>query len=368
MKKLYKKDSKGKIREWDITVGADKDGDYYEMSHGVKDGAMQTNRTYITKGKNIGRSNETSAAQQVLAEATSLWAKQRDRKGYTEDIPDEAPLKPMLAKVFKDESHKVIYPCAIQPKINGARCLAHITKDGVKLISRSMKEFVGLDHLTKELAQLYKKYGEIVLDGELFNKDISFENIMSLIRKTENLSEESKKVQYWVYDMVDLKSTFHQRYINWSNVISGLTNVRPTDTFVVKTESDVLKKHHQFVKDGWEGTMVRNLDSVYKINSRSSDLLKLKDFDDNEFKIIGYKAGTGKFINVPTFEMETKEGYEFEGVPKGTEEERAMFLKNAKNYIGKYATVRHFGYTATAKPVPLFPVVILLDRNDIDPI
>jgi DNA ligase-1 len=362
--KLYKKDSKGKIREWAVAIGHDKDGDYYEMTHGLEGGAMQVNRTYIAEGKNIGRSNETTPAQQVAAEAAALWTKQRDRKGYSEATPQDAPLKPMLAKVFEDESHKVVYPCAIQSKLDGSRCLAHITEDGVKLISRTMKEYVGLDHIANELAPLYKKHGEIILDGELFNKDISFQEIMSLVRKTENLSTESCKIQYWVYDTVDLKSTFHQRYINWSNIIAGLTNVRPTPTFIVKTESEVLEKHRQFIKEGWEGTMVRNLDSLYKLNSRSSDLLKLKDFNDDEFKVIGYKAGTGKFKNVPTFQMVTAAGHEFEGVPKGTEEQRKQYLDNGRNYIGKLATVRFFGYTTTDNPVPRFPIIVDLDRKE----
>lgn len=248
--------------------------------------------------------------------------------------------------------------------VHNCRMLAHIKKDSVNLISRTGTIFRGLNHIANELAPLYKKHGEIILDGELFSKDISFQEIMSLVRKTENLSEESKNVQYWVYDMVDLESTFHQRYINWSNMISGMTNVRPTDTFIVKTESDVLSKHRRFVKDGWEGTMVRNLDSLYKVNSRSDDLLKLKDFNDEEFEITGYKSGTGKFVNVPTFEMITTAGHTFEGVPKGDEAQRAEYLKNANSYIGKYATVRFFGYTTTNTPVPRFPVIVDIDRKE----
>lgn len=362
---LYKKDSKGKIREWSIICDRDDRGHYYEITHGLKDGAMQVNRTYVEFGKNIGRSNETTAEEQCKSEAESLWSVQKNRKGYSEEIPEEQPLKPMLAKVFSDESHKVEYPCAAQSKLDGSRALAHITKNGVKLISRSMKEYSGLDHICKELAPLYKKYGEVILDGELFNKDISFQEIMSLVRKTENLSSESSKIEYWVYDMVDLESTFHQRYINWSNIISGLTNVRPTPTFIVKNEDEVMTKHKQFVKDGWEGTMVRNLNSLYKLNARSSDLLKLKDFDDDEFTITGFRAGKGKFENVPTFELLTCAGHPFDAVPKGTEEERAHYLKNASSFIGKKGTVRYFGYTTTNKPVPRFPVLIDLDRQDV---
>jgi hypothetical protein len=89
-------------------------------------------------------------------------------------------------------------------------------------------------------------------------------------------------------------------------------------------------------------------------------------FDDDEFKIVGYEHGTGKFENVPTFNMVTKEGYPFDGVPVGTEEQRAQYLKDAKNYLGDFATVRFFGYTTTDEPVPRFPVIIDLGRKDLD--
>lgn len=355
-------DSKGKIREWSISVGKDKRGHYYEITHGQKDGAMQNARTYVLKGKNIGRANETTAEEQCLSEAKSEHTKQIERKGYTESIPTTQPLKPMLAKKYEDEKDKVIYPCAVQPKLDGACCLAHITKDGVTLVSRSLTEFRGLDHISDELKHLHKKFGNIILHGELFNPELSFQTIMSLVRKTENLTDESKSIQFWVYDMVSTK-TFKERSASIKEIIEGLTHSIYTPTHTAKSESDIVKFHKEFTGDGFEGTMVRNLDSSYKINSRSSDLLKYKDFDDDEFRIVGYKNGSGKFENVPTFDMVTKEGYRFEGVPTGTEEERAKYLENAKYYLGTLATVRYFGYTTTSEPVPRFPVIIQLDRG-----
>ena len=362
MNKLYKKDSKGKIREWVISCGNDQRGNYYETTHGEQNGVMQTHRTYVESGKNIGRSNETTAEEQAAAEALSEWTFQRDRKGYTENIPTEQPFRPMLAKKFPDEEAKVKYPCAVQPKKNGARCIAKITEDGVQLISRSMKLYEGLEHIEKQLAPIYKKYGITILDGELYNPNIEFEEIMSLVRKTKNHTSESIKIEYHVYDMISDKS-FHQRFIDWSNIINGLKYIVPVPTFIVKTREEIEVKHKEFVKNGEEGTIIRNLDSKYKMNSRSSDLQKYKNFDDNEFEITGWKSGVGKFEKVPTFELKTKEGYSFEAVPKGSEEQREEYLKNANTYIGKFATVRHFGYTATAKPVPLFPVLVDMSRE-----
>lgn len=111
--------TKTKIMEWSITIGKDSKGHYYEMTHGQKGGKMQTARTYIKSGKNIGRKNETTAEQQCLLEATSKHTYQIERKGYSIEEPSSVPFRPMLAKVYANEKDKVIFPCVIQVKIDG---------------------------------------------------------------------------------------------------------------------------------------------------------------------------------------------------------------------------------------------------------
>lgn len=248
--------------------------------------------------------------------------------------------------------------------VHNCRCLAKITKSGVELISRQGTKFLGLEHIEKSLHTLHKKYGDIIFDGELFSKEISFQEIMSLIRKSKNLSEDSKKIEYWVYDILDTEKTFHERHIQYSHMIQGLSYVRETPTQMAKSEDQVFIKHKKFTKDGYEGSIIRTLNGKYKINGRSSDLLKLKDFMDEEFEIIGWKTGKGKFTNIPTFIMKTADGTEFDGVPIGTQEQREQYLKNAKSYIGKKATVRFFEYTTSASKVPRFPVIYDLDRKE----
>jgi ATP-dependent DNA ligase len=365
MQVLYKMDSMGRIRVWDIQTGKDQKGHYYEVSHGVLDGQLQTNRVYVASGKNIGRSNETTPREQCANEAFSEFTQQIERKGYSPYMPTTQPLKPMLAKNWKDEKNKVEYPAAVQVKLDGSRMLAIVTKDGCKLMSRQMKEYFGLDHISQELAPLHKKYGDFILDGEAFSKDLSFQEIMSLVRKTKTASPKSKEVQYWVYDMVS-DDIFSQRIVTAHNIISRLKTCVQVPTFNVKSEEDIISRHAKFVKEGYEGTMVRNLSSHYKINSRSSDLLKLKEFIDEEFEIIGFKSGKGKYENVPTFELKLNNGVgNFEAVPIGTEEQRAEYLKNGLSYIGKLATVRFFEYTTSDPPRPRFPVIYDLGRDDV---
>ena len=75
---LYGKTSKGVLSIWYVYV----DGDAVIVHWGLIDGKKQEKITYA-KGKNKGKSNETSDDQQAILEAQSKWQYQRDR-GYFE--------------------------------------------------------------------------------------------------------------------------------------------------------------------------------------------------------------------------------------------------------------------------------------------
>jgi DNA ligase-1 len=162
------------------------------------------------------------------------------------------------------------------------------------------------------------------------------------------------KIYLYAFDLVNQK-TYHERVVELDHLLIGLTNSKIVPWKIVKTEEELFVKHKQNVQEGEEGTMVRNLDSLYQPNKRSYDLLKLKEFIDHEFEIIGWKVGKGKFSNVPTFLLTMPDKSTFEAVPKGDEERRLEYLQEADNLIGKFATIRFFEYTADG--VPRFPVM-----------
>jgi len=112
--KLYGLDSKGRTKEWSVhTEGAD-----IYVTHGLVDGKKQQKVT-TAKAKNVGRSNETTPEQQAELEAKSKWNKQKD-KSYCEDPNNIQPLlNPMLAHPYEKYAHKVKFPCAVQPKLDG---------------------------------------------------------------------------------------------------------------------------------------------------------------------------------------------------------------------------------------------------------
>lgn len=114
---LYKRTSTGAIQQWQIVVN---DNSYYVIS-GQVNGALVTSGVTSVKGKNIGKSNETSPEKQALLEAKSKYDL-KVNSGYRESVDQIDSielLKPQLAKEFKDHKQKLDFPCISSPKLDG---------------------------------------------------------------------------------------------------------------------------------------------------------------------------------------------------------------------------------------------------------
>ena len=122
---LYAKASNGKTKEWTIKVVENGDDDpEIVVNHGYVGATIKEDRKAIRAGKNIGRSNETSKLQQAINEAESKFTKKQDGN-YVEDINQAVPnLLPMLAHPYTKRGHNIVWPCYVQPKLDGVRCLA----------------------------------------------------------------------------------------------------------------------------------------------------------------------------------------------------------------------------------------------------
>jgi len=368
---LYKMDSTGKIREWTISTrdtfvsGTSIQGVCeYSQTHGVRGGKLQTVRTLIDKGKNIGKANETTPMEQCDLEAQSHWMKQRDRKGYTEAIPTSKPKLPMLAKSYSKQGHRIVWPAMTQPKLDGIRCMAEI-KDGlVTLKSRTNNEFLALGHISLALQQTVNQLSDknITLDGELYNHDYKsdFQSLVSAIKR-DDPSVDSHLVQYHVYD-VFTKEDFGNRYSFLQTHLVENKSVKLVPTYSVNNFEEFKLRYGKFLTDGYEGGMLRNELGPYDQNRRSPNLQKYKEFMDDEFKIVGAYENKGKQAGQCTFSCITKDGQEFGVKPKGSDEKRRRYWKDYQTGIltGKMMTVKFFEWTTSDKPVPRFPVGIII--------
>jgi hypothetical protein len=111
------------------------------------------------------------------------------------------------------------------------------------------------------------------------------------------------------------------------------------DTFLIHNDAEFKEAFDEFIKQEYEGIMLRDANGIYEINKRSKYLQKYKEFLDDEFEIVGFESGTGRDENCVIWVCKTKEGKTFSVRPKQTIEKRKEEFLNASTKIGKKMTV-----------------------------
>jgi len=259
-------------------------------------------------------------------------------------------IKPMLAHKYNED--KADYPAFIQPKLDGVRCL--FTAKGA--FSRANNRFMNVEHIEQELKSFFAKNPTAVLDGELYNHGLKddFEKIISLVKKKkptdQDKAEAKELVQYHIYDVASMTiGTYTDRYlfILAEQSLKNKACLQVIDNNLVLDYDDAIVMHKKNLKLGYEGSMYRTPSGKYK-GTRSWDLMKFKDFHDEEATIIGYEIGKGKREGtLGKFIMQDDEGIEF-GCPPGkgyNYKDLANILNNITDYIGERATFTYFERT-----------------------
>ena len=365
---LYHKAKGGDLRQWEVwTVG-----DEIFTRHGQVGGKLQVSEPTVATPKNVGKKNETLPEEQADLEAKALWKYKVDRK-YSE-TPEEAqeqlPL-PMLAHSYKGtKKTKFKWPAHVQPKLDGARCLAQRAADGsISLTSRQGKPW----NIPLVAAQLGEWLPEgTTLDGELYTHGESCQKIMSWAKSADpagkSYKPESKRLIYHIYDMpvvngddtLQWRQRFHALYNDQERMIAMLKNPNVGLVFCqnVADEDELWDKHGQYIEEGYEGAILRGLEGSYLWGYRSADLLKVKEFQDAEFEVVGAKQGKGKMLGKVIFVCKNNLTNDtFECTMKVPMSERERMFKERDKYIGQTLTVRFFDRTDEQKP--RFPVGIV---------
>jgi DNA ligase-1 len=188
------------------------------------------------------------------------------------------------------------------------------------------------------------------LDGELFLGRRRFQELVGIVRKKVPLDGEWAGVAYCVFDGPDLPGGFSDRMRVLARELPFLGGPGPT---VVPHEpcegpGHLKARMDEVVLAGGEGLMARRPDSPYT-RGRSWDLLKIKRFQDEEARVVGYEPGKGKHKGrVGALIAEKGNGVKF-GIGTGlTDAER----ENPPP-VGSVVTYRFFELTKDG--VPRFP-------------
>ena len=383
---LYGEATTGKTKVWSIVVS---DKATITVTHGYEDGKKQVATKEITVGKNIGKKNETTPLQQAIVEARATWQKKKD-SGYAEmaggavapkaaggagmttesskaaepkataapasrakATTADVPL-PMLAHDFNKRGKSITFPCFVQRKYDGTRCVA-VPQTG--LFSRNRKRYPNLQHILEEIAFLPPS---LILDGELYSTELTFQEIVGLVKR-ETLkagdAEKQLKIQFHVYDIISdapyedrkarLEALFHRYKFKY---------ISPVVTEECASKEALKPLHDKYVAEGYEGIMLRNGGGAYKVGQRSADLQKYKEFEDAEYEVTDYKEGEGAEKGCVIWICKTAAGQAFACRPRGSREERAELFASGGTYVGKKLTVRY--QELSDDGIPRFPVGI----------
>ena len=380
---LYKRTKTGAIQYWDIMVENGIDCPAIIKESGQLGTSKPTlHREPISKGKNLGRSNETSPLEQANLQAKSDWTAKHD-EGYKslEDlgitkITDVSGITlvdtlnrllpefntgaggvpmPMLANPV--DWKKVTYPCFVQPKLDGVRCLmvvnCEVQGDGqqwqtVTFLSRKGKEFTTLAHIASDVQNFLigqdKSIG-FILDGEIYADDLTFQEIVSAVKK---LRPDTLKLKFRAYDILNStlqKDRFDEAIMLVRSINSPHITLVPN--YTMRDKDAIMSYHADAVVQGYEGVMIRLLDGVYGQGQRSSHLLKVKEFNTTEFEFSHWETGQREedLIAVCYGDNGT-----FGAKMVGTKAEK----EELKLHDTGHMTIKHFGYTDDGSP--RFPI------------
>lgn len=370
IKSLYKLDLNSRCRIWTIEVEKNR----YRTISGLVDGEKVTSDWSYAYGKNEGRSNATTDEEQAMRVADTL-IRIRKEQGCSERIEDAGKGKswfqPMLAarwdnvkdKITVDKQHCVY----VQRKLDGCRNILSINGQQ----TRTGKEWVATPHIYEKMKPVFDKYPEAMFDGELymFSREDNFNEIVSLIKKTKPTAEDLEKsaqVGYWIYDLPSCPGNFSERNAELLRLQKEFPDVFDDKLIVVLPTVKVTSKDMiqdclvEYVEEGYEGAIVR-LDAPYECK-RSKNLLKVKQFCDEEFKIVDVEEGRGNLAGKAGRIVVDVDGNRVACGLKFSRTEAQEIWEHRNQYIGKEATVKYFNKTVDGSL--RFPKVIKLCRNE----
>lgn len=373
---LYHRNVDGSIQQWRIIV----DGDKYKMEFGRVNGKLVDTKWTLALPKNLGKKNETSGEEQALKEANAMYQLKIKSEGYVETIEDVDKKRfqePMLAEDSKKRNRLDSLPFEeglyCQPKLDGVRCNIN---DGYAL-SRRGNPFYTIGHIIESLKEVTSKYPNITWDGELYCDKLNndFNTIISLVRKQKPTEEDLKackeSIEYHVYDMFDgTDKLFSERNKIINEILKDVPFVKIVPTYKVDSKDDLDELYERFIMDGYEGQIIRK-NAPYE-HKRTTNLLKRKTFDDDEFEIVDICAGVGNKSNMAGYAImkDNKSNQTFKSNIKGSWDFCKDLLINKDEYIGQMATIQFFRLTPESVDkdgnkigrLPRFPFVIAI-RN-----
>ena len=389
---LYTRDPHNNLLVWKIWV----QNDVVYRTYGRLDGKLREPIGRTIKATSLERSPEKQArlyAERAWLKKTKSGYSPRKEAGDSAEFkeplvqlsralekPDTFPLVfPMYASTYKKTDYclhkhlELTQGAYIQPKLDGVRCVATRGRDGTAtLTSRTGKRFPWFQQICRDADSLLSRLppSYLGLDGEIYSSTVQKNEKLldgaerfAVIGGAANIhrkepSPYEEQLFFYVFDCIDRASTLPQteRFETLDTIFGGkeLDKVKKVPTHVIYSPEEATEYHDRFVSAGFEGAVLRAKTLRYTPQRRSLKMRKYKQFDTDEFMIIGAKPGKGTEKGAVVWICSQKEGLTFDCRPAASIDARRAQFEEWPIYVGCLLTVKYQGLSAAK--IPRFPV------------
>lgn len=383
---LLSRASTGKFRfaivEWDEEWKEPEHAFLITRKYGQIGGKVtESPKTWIEKGK-AGRTHREQATLQFNSFVKGYLDKgyikvPTDPNTYSEEKCTElfgevktnqyGIIKPQLAKQADKVTNKKIFDkeWLISRKLDGVKALFYWDGKEVHTASRGGEHYdVATTHLREnpQLIEFFKTNPTIILDGELFKRFKTLQQISGAARMEKN-AYDCDWLEYWVYDCYDTANPDMIAEDRWKFLVGNFAQANNIPIYSVVLDDyvetpikllfhehvsgwdNMNKLHDQWVAEGFEGAVITDPNKPYKPGSRCNNLIKIKHYQSEDFKVIGYKLGLRGSEDM-TFTCELEDGRTFEAMPCGDRATKAEYVENFETkYKGHKAECTFFNYS-----------------------
>lgn len=390
---LISLDSKGKIRIFFVEYNWSEENSAYKITRysGQYNGKKtQGPELLIEKGKANRTVLEQTQLQfnHLIKEKLDKGYKRIDKDPQTYSLEElkeivgdystnqDGLLKPMLAKSETQVTNRKIFDkdWYASRKINGIRTLVYFDGKEIHTASRGGAinyDFV-LDHIIHNsvLVDYFTKYPDLILDCETYKHGWTLNKISGICR-TQKTAYDGEPLELYVYDIVDVNKTFEERLQILNRIQQDLNlsfiperdweedelKIQIVPHVLISGWDNMKKLHDEWVSEGWEGVVIRDPNITYKPGGRGNQMLKIKNYIDAEYKIIGLTEGLRE--EDMCFLMETPEEQQFNCKPMGDRAQKKWYREHIDELIGKMATIKYFEMSGKeGSQIPQQPVMI----------
>ena len=280
-------------------------------------------------------------------------------------------IKPQLAKQADKVTNPKIFDkeWLISRKLDGVKALFYYKDGEIHTASRGGEDYdPATTHLREDpkLLKFFETHPTVILDGELFVRGKTLQQISGAARMEKN-AVDCDWLEYWIYDcydtyVPDIVASVRYRFLveiceyydipMYLSIKDDEHNV-PIRLLLheyVEGWDNMKKLHDKWVAEGFEGAVITDPSKPYKPGSRCNNLIKIKQYKSEDFKVIGYKLGLRGSEDM-TFTCELEDGRTFEAMPCGTRAEKEEYISNFDTkYKGEYGECTFFNYSDDGIP------------------